>query len=375
MFHYVYKITNLLNKKIYIGVHSTESLDDDYMGSSKPLSKDLGIYGRDNFKKEILKIFNSRKEALEMEAELVNTDFILRDDTYNINEGGRTNTTGLVPVRDKEGNTFMCSKRDSKYISGEYTHVIKGHKYNFTQEEREKRANRISRVNSNTRKVTDGIHNRSIKACRAEEFLKDNPNWYYGQTQHWTEESKYRASHSGKHRDIIEHAAYKREHIEEIREQRRREKEKIIKPKMVWVTDGTINKKINASDLNIFLASNDSFRRGITSTLSQQGKDKISDAGHRNKYKTNIILDGKRTKVFTKDLYKYPNATIGWNNSKYESNKICQLNKEGEILHRWSALSDIKRSLNIDPDTISLFLRHKREGLYKGYRWVLESEL
>lgn len=59
----------------------------------------------------------------------------------------------------------------------------------------------------------------------------------------------------------------------------------------------------------------------------------------------------------------------------YESNKICQLNKEGEILHRWSALSDIKRSLNIDPDTISLFLRHKREGLYKGYKWVLESEL
>lgn len=375
MFHYVYRITNLLNKKIYIGVHSTENLDDDYMGSSISLSKDLGIYGRDNFKKEILKFFDTRKEALEMEADLVNTDFILRDDIYNINEGGKTNTTGLVPVRDKEGNTFMCSKLDPRYISGEYVHVIKGHKYNFSQKKRRERASRVSRLNSNTRKVTDGVHNRSIKADKVEEFLKNNPEWYYGQTQHWTEDSKYRASHNGKHKAIIERAAYRREHIKEIKEQARIERKKIIKPKMTWVTNGTTNKKIIAAELDTFLSLNSDFRRGITSTLSQQGRDRIREAGHRNKCKTDIILDGKRTRVFTRDLYKYPNAIIGWNISKYRFDKICQLNKEGEILHRWTSLSDIKRSLNINPDTISLFLRHKREGLYKGYMWVLESEL
>ena len=34
-YHYFYKITNLLNNKYYYGVHSTNDLNDQYMGSRK----------------------------------------------------------------------------------------------------------------------------------------------------------------------------------------------------------------------------------------------------------------------------------------------------------------------------------------------------
>lgn len=31
--YYIYKITNLINGKTYIGLHNYEELNDDYMGS------------------------------------------------------------------------------------------------------------------------------------------------------------------------------------------------------------------------------------------------------------------------------------------------------------------------------------------------------
>lgn len=119
----IYQITNLLNGHIYIGAHSTENINDRYMGSSRYLKKDIKEFGKKNFKKEILFIFNNKEEMLLKEAELVNKDFVFREDTYNKVIGGLTysfSTIGMLTVRDKDGNTFLAYKDDPKYISGEY---------------------------------------------------------------------------------------------------------------------------------------------------------------------------------------------------------------------------------------------------------------
>ena len=39
MIHYVYEITNNINGKIYVGVHSTKDVNDGYMGSGKHLKQ------------------------------------------------------------------------------------------------------------------------------------------------------------------------------------------------------------------------------------------------------------------------------------------------------------------------------------------------
>jgi hypothetical protein len=88
MLHYLYKITNLINNKIYIGIHSTDNLDDGYFGSGKVLIKAIKKYGKENFKKEIIEQFESREHASIQEELIVNEDFIKRVDTYNCKIGG-----------------------------------------------------------------------------------------------------------------------------------------------------------------------------------------------------------------------------------------------------------------------------------------------
>jgi len=88
MYYTVYKITNKINEKIYIGVHQTRDLDDGYYGSGKSLRRAIEKYGIENFEKEILYLCESPEEMFAKEAEIVNEGFIARDDTYNLKVGG-----------------------------------------------------------------------------------------------------------------------------------------------------------------------------------------------------------------------------------------------------------------------------------------------
>lgn len=89
MYYLIYKITNIINNKIYIGKHQTENKDDNYMGSGKLLNRAIEKYGLDKFTKEILFECNSLEEMNEKEAEIVDEEFVARLDTYNVKLGGQ----------------------------------------------------------------------------------------------------------------------------------------------------------------------------------------------------------------------------------------------------------------------------------------------
>ena len=71
LYHYVYRIDNLINGKYYIGKHSATSLDNDYMGSGDAIKAAIEKYKLRNFKKTILKTFPTSQEAYDYEAEVV----------------------------------------------------------------------------------------------------------------------------------------------------------------------------------------------------------------------------------------------------------------------------------------------------------------
>jgi len=98
-FHIIYQTTNCSNNMIYIGAHSTDLLEDGYLGSGHRLTLAIEKYGIEKFKREILYIFENPIEMFNKEAELVNDKFLKRPDVYNIVTGGfggyNKGTTGL----------------------------------------------------------------------------------------------------------------------------------------------------------------------------------------------------------------------------------------------------------------------------------------
>ena len=127
-FFVIYQITNLINGKIYVGAHITYNVNDKYMGSSKYLKKDMKEFGRQNFEKIPIHIFDNKDDMKNKEAEIVTRKFCHREDTYNRMVGGITEFTwvNMITVKDKEGNTSKVYCDDPRYLSGELIPFSKG---------------------------------------------------------------------------------------------------------------------------------------------------------------------------------------------------------------------------------------------------------
>lgn len=72
-YKFIYKTTNLINGKIYIGQHVTDKLRDSYKGSGVVLKNAFKKYKRCNFKLEILEFYNgeSKEEFNELEQKYI----------------------------------------------------------------------------------------------------------------------------------------------------------------------------------------------------------------------------------------------------------------------------------------------------------------
>jgi group I intron endonuclease len=178
MKHIVYKTTNNINKKYYIGVHSTENIYDEYLGcghwrgrkintnTKSPILNAFLKYGDENFTKEILFIFEDRKDALLKEQEFIN---ITDKNCYNAREGGDNGYVYTVEAKAKMSES--AKERSKKFLLqtnllSENAKKRKGKTYReIYGEERAKEVN-LKRIKSLTgRKLTDE-HKRKMSENR-----------------------------------------------------------------------------------------------------------------------------------------------------------------------------------------------------------------
>ena len=89
---YIYKITNNVNQKIYIGKHASKR--KNYWGSGKKIKLAIKKYGKENFNKEIIEQCVDEEQLSNREIFWINFfDARNRLKGYNITEGGDGNST------------------------------------------------------------------------------------------------------------------------------------------------------------------------------------------------------------------------------------------------------------------------------------------
>ena len=196
MFWYCYETRNLINGKYYRGKSSAENpeLDTTYLGSGPLLRKAIRKYGRENFSKTTLAVFNTEKEAYDYESKIITIKEIQDPNCYNIILGGQGGSKGDIYLYRGEEATRIHPNLLGKYLKEgwqkgfpedvrkKHGNALRGktHKgYSPTEEERRLRSlkmkgrpnlkNKGRKLSEDTRRKMSESHRGKIRGPRSED--------------------------------------------------------------------------------------------------------------------------------------------------------------------------------------------------------------
>jgi len=106
-YHYIYKTTCKVTGRYYIGMHSTDDLNDGYVGSGKQLWYSINKHGLDNHVCVILEFLPDRDTLRKREAALVCEDQLVDPMCMNLKLGGEG---GWDHVQQHDNHKTWCRK-------------------------------------------------------------------------------------------------------------------------------------------------------------------------------------------------------------------------------------------------------------------------
>lgn len=114
IYGYVYKTTNLINGRVYIGQHKYNGWDKSYIGSGKIFEVALKKYGRKNFKCELIENCETKEDLDKKEIYWI-AFYRSKTDCYNITNGGE----GRSATHSKETRAKLSKSLTGRVISKE----------------------------------------------------------------------------------------------------------------------------------------------------------------------------------------------------------------------------------------------------------------
>lgn len=153
-YYYIYKTTNLINERFYIGRHSTNNLEDGYLGSGSIIKQAINKYGINNFKCEVLEFCKSIEDVIKREEEIVTADFIQNPLCYNAKPGGGNNYVVTVAWTDER------KQQQRERISGENNPIFGR---NRTDKEKAKISKNHANVSGENNPMYNKIHSEDTR--------------------------------------------------------------------------------------------------------------------------------------------------------------------------------------------------------------------
>jgi group I intron endonuclease len=133
--YYIYRITNLINGKTYIGQHKYTELNDRYMGSGKLIRLAIKKHGFENFKKEILVDEISNRDL----ADRLEIAYIREfKPDYNLTKGG-TGGDVMSPETKRRMSEAMKMRKRGPYSEETRKKISEANKGRTVSEETRKK--------------------------------------------------------------------------------------------------------------------------------------------------------------------------------------------------------------------------------------------